>query len=352
MRRWAAAAAFLLVACSQSTQPVAHTTATVSPSPIPSQSPADVTPDASPSPIPSQPPFTDLPLGFPTFICRLPISTPDGQGAFIAVGSSGAVTFIPQAAGVHYYDRGFSKWLPVAREAVSPDGAHYAYAEIGTNSDFFVHVVDVATGKDHAFHELTSATGFSAFPVVLNFAKEGVYLVQAFEHMGAGLWLVNPTTGSVRQVSSTIVPIAVTPGVVWAQVLNPADPKPIDTQSSSGTLPNEIDRFDLATGTQTVWLYRPATGLGIIGFDIGGHPVITSFHGGFAQINDPEAEVLIAPKPDSSRSIYKGQLARTLGGGIADEHGIWFGSDRGIYLYTNGLQKISNQPGFPANGCF
>jgi hypothetical protein len=336
MRRWVASAALLIVACSQSTTlPVAHATPTISASPIPSQAP-----------------FIDLPLTFPAFACRLPISTPDGQGAFIAVGGSGAVTFIPQSAGVRYYDRAFSKWLPASRETVSPDGAHYAYVEIGTNSDFYVRVVDVATGKDHAFHELTSTTGVNPQTSVLNYANEGVYLVQGFEQLGAGLWLVNPTTGSVRQISSTLKPVAVTPGVVWAQVLNPADPKPIVTGSSAGTLPNEIDRFDLATGNQTVWLYRPGTGLGIIGFDIGGHPVITSFHSGFAQIDDSEAEVLIAPKSDSSRSIYKGQLARTLGGGIADEHGIWLGSDRGIYLYTNGLQKISNQPGSPANSCF
>jgi hypothetical protein len=338
MRRWVAAATFLMVACSSSTsQPVANTTPTV-----------------SQIPIPSQVGLTDLPLSFPAFICRLPISTPDGQGAFIAVGGSGAVTFIPQAAGVRYYDRAFSKWLPASREAVSPDGAHYAYAEIGTNSDFYVHVVDVATGKDHAFHELTSTTGVNPQTSVLNYANEGVYLVQGFEQLGAGLWLVNPTTGSVRQISSTLKPVAVAPGVVWAQVLNPADPKPIVTGSSAGTLPNEIDRLDLATGNQTVWLYRPGTGLGIIGFDLGGNPVIRSLHGGFDQIDDPEAEVLIAPKPDSSRSLYKGSLAKTLGGAISDEHGIWFGSPQGIYLSPagQGLEKISNQPGSPANGCF
>ena len=294
-----------------------------------------------------------MPVTFPAFACRLPISTPDGQGAFIAVGGSGAVTFIPQAAGVHYYDRAFSKWLPASREAVSPDGAHYAYAEIGTNSDFIVHVVDVATGKDHAFHELTSTTGVNFQTSVLSYTNEGVYLVQGFEQLGAGLWLVNPTTGSVRQISSTLKPVAVAPGVVWAQVLNPADPNPIVTGSSAGTLPNEIDRFDLASGNQTLWLYRPGTGVGIIGFDLGGHPVISSIHQ-FRENDDPEAEVVIALGPDSNRSIYKGSLAKTLAGGIADAHGIWFGSGQGIYLYSqaDGLQKITNQPGSPANGCF
>jgi hypothetical protein len=33
---------------------------------------------------------------------------------------------------------------------------------------------------------------------------------------------------------------------------------------------------------------------------------------------------------------------------------VWFGSEQGIYLYSAGagLQKVSNTPGLPANGCF
>jgi len=43
-----------------------------------------------------------------------------------------------------------------------------------------------------------------------------------------------------------------------------------------------------------------------------------------------------------------------LGGPITDANGIWFGSSHGIYLFTSagGLQKVSDQPGYPANGCF
>jgi hypothetical protein len=341
MRRWAAAAALMVVACSQgTTQPVADHTPT-----------AAATPSLSPNPSPSQVGLTDLPLSFPAFACRLPISTPDGQGAFIAV-SPGTVTFDPQGKGAHYFDRAFSRWLPVSREAVSPDGAHYAYAEIGSQGGDFLHVVDVGTGKDHV-RELTDAMGFSSQVAVLNYSTEGIYLVQGFEQPGAGLWLLNPNTGLVRRFSSTIQPIALTPGAAWAQVLNPADLNPIVTGSSTGTLPNEIDRFDLATGKQTTWLYRPGTGLGIIGFDLGGHPVISSLTN-FRETDDPKAEVMVTLNPDSRRSIYKGSLAKTLGGGIADQHGIWFGSPQGIYLYSerDGLEKLSNQPGSPANGCF
>jgi hypothetical protein len=58
--------------------------------------------------------------------------------------------------------------------------------------------------------------------------------------------------------------------------------------------------------------------------------------------------------PTKQKTIHKGPLAWTLVYPIADSHGIWFGSQQGIYLYSDniGLQKVSDQPGCPANGCF
>ena len=46
-------------------------------------------------------------------------------------------------------------------------------------------------------------------------------------------------------------------------------------------------------------------------------------------------------------------FVESLGASITDSHGVWFGSQQGIYLYSSsgGLQKVSNQPGYPANGC-
>jgi hypothetical protein len=69
---------------------------------------------------------------------------------------------------------------------------------------------------------------------------------------------------------------------------------------------------------------------------------------------EARTELLIALDQGSQRSIFKGALLMTLNGAIADSHGVWFGSPQGIYLYSDagGLQKVSNQPGYPANGCF
>jgi hypothetical protein len=64
-------------------------------------------------------------------------------------------------------------------------------------------------------------------------------------------------------------------------------------------------------------------------------------------------ELLYAPDPKSQKPIFKGRLVGTLGSSIADSHGVWFGSQQGIYLYSEaaGIQKVSNQPGYIANGC-
>src|SRR5229473_4324406 len=100
----------------------------------------------SPEPIPS---LRSAPILIDTlaFSCRLPISIdigPGQPGAFIDF-PSGTVTPDSAAAGAgsisrpgrelvdyfygRYFDRAYSRWLPVSRIHVSPDGSHYAYAD-------------------------------------------------------------------------------------------------------------------------------------------------------------------------------------------------------------------------------
>ena len=66
-------------------------------------------------------------------------------------------------------------------------------------------------------------------------------------------------------------------------------------------------------------------------------------------------EFLILDQPGAGRSIWTtGDRVPAIGSPISDSHGVWFGSPDGIFLYsgTHGVQKVSNQPGYPANGCF
>jgi hypothetical protein len=348
MRRWLVVLVVLTVACTQGGQ-----SAVKSPSPTLVSSPA-----ASPSPVPG-----DLPLSHVSFSCRLPVSfsTSIGaipnQSAFIAFPSA-SVTIDPSGKGGAYFDRAFSRWLTVGRNAVSPDGAHYAYVDLGDQGVFYVHVVDVLTGRDRALTE--NGNGFSFQPSVFDYATEGIFIVQAFERIQPGLWLVDPATGSMRQVSSAAgLQLSRGGGIFWTGDLNPADPNPVMTGSSAGTLPDQIDRLDIRSGGNVTWLYRPGRGFLIVGLDVRGHPLIDAYAGNpQAQpktdpIDHSATELMLALDPTTQMTIYKGTLVETLGGAISDSHGIWFGSPQGIYLFTSagGLQKVSNQPGYPANGC-
>jgi hypothetical protein len=351
MRLWPAILALGLLACSQ---PAAYTTPAAKISPTaPAASPATTPaePEASPGPSPV-PTINDLPLSTLSFSCRLPVYKVDGgiTDWFVSFPDRTA-TVDPAGHNGRYFDRAYSRWVPVTRHALSPDGAHYASTDY-SGSDFVLHVVDVVSGKDSPIHLSTQA--FNGQPDVLDYSADGIYLVNGFEHLLAGLWLVNPSTGQMRQVSNDIYPVlSAGNGIIWAQTVNPADPNPIVTGSSIGTLPNEIDRVDMRTGTRTVWLYDPGKGLGIIGLDSRGLPLIVETGVWGADVN---ARLLLVAQPESPTSIYKGAIVQAIGGGITDAHGTWLGGQAGIYLYTDSgrLLKVADSPAYAslANGCF
>src|SRR6266849_8298725 len=159
---------------------------------------------------------------------------------------------------------------------------------------------------------------------------------------------INSVTGSSRELPGISSPQASGGGgVIWAGEVNPADPKPINTTSSAGILPDQVTRFDVKSGAWTPWLYRPGVGLGVSGLDVHGHPLIEEVN---KWMDIATNELLIAPDTRTEKTIYKGPLVGTFGASIADSHSVWFGSGQGIYLYSdaNGLQKVAKQPGYPA----
>ena len=305
-------------------------------------------PSASPSLFPG-----DLPLRRLSFTCRLPIWIPDnptGKNAFV-VFPSRTVAIDPAGNDSRYFDRAFSKWLPVGRQAVSEDGTHYASVIPDLQQGkSVIHIVDVASGKGVEF-PIGSAADFGPRAVVLDYAAEGIYLVQAFEGSIAGMWLFDPSTGSLRLMTKVLVQVSAGGGIFWSGALNPGDPKPV--RSRMRVEPNQIWRLDLKADRQIIWVDRPGTGLLVIGVDTRGRPLTRAVHDAI-NYPDPTAELLLSLDDATQRSIYKGAVAATLSGGITDDHGVWFGSEHGIYLYSDagGLQKVSDQPGYPANGCF
>jgi hypothetical protein len=336
----------VVAACSGSGGPQAH-----EPSPV----------VISTEPIPS---LRSAPILVHTlpFSCRLPVFVdigPGQPGGFIDF-PSGTVTPDPTAVANlnrpgrelvdyfygRYYDRAYSRWLPVSRNRVSPDGSHYAFADraVADQQDpparAALHVVAVTTGIELAFDDGPWSNPY----VVLDYAPEGIYLITTF---GAyfGLWLMEPSTGAITRVANlSNVQGSAGSKVFWVGTINPNDPHPI-----AGVAPDELDRVDLVDGSRHTWFYRLGSSVHFIGQDIGGNPII------YVANADGSTEVLLVPAPGIIRPILPAwDVLDTISGPISDSHGIWFGSPKGIYFYSEAiglLQRVSLQPGYPANGC-
>lgn len=360
MRRWPAILALGLLACSQPTASVTPAVKVTPSAPsVPAASPTQLTPPATPTETPNAaptpgpiPPLDDLQLSTVSFSCRLAVYTVDAgiTDWFVSFPDRTAIIDVTGHDG-RYYDYAISRWVPVPRDWVSHDGLHYATIE-ATANDFVLHVFALATGKDTPIH--LSFQAFSGQPGILDYSADGIYMVSGFERLAPGLWLVNPSTGQMRQVSKDIYPVlSAGNGIMWAQAVNPGDPHPVVTGTSLGVLPDEIDRVDLRSGTRTVWLYDPGKGLRVIGLDSRGLPLIVEMGSWEADVN---ARLLLVGQPGSPTSIHKGVIVQSFGDGITDSHGTWLGGQAGIYLYTNSgtLLKVADSPAYAslANGCF
>ncbi|HVS50301.1 MAG TPA: hypothetical protein VHJ99_15565 [Candidatus Dormibacteraeota bacterium] len=138
--------------------------------------------------------------------CRLPISIPQAQGgpkgAFTDY-PSGRVTIDPSGGSGAYYDRPFSRWLPVQRNWVSPDGRHYAYGGSTVDSKPILHIVDVVSGVDHIYGlpvELFSSIGGLD---VFEYSNDLIYMGVYGEGYIAALWTFDIATGVTKKVAGT-----------------------------------------------------------------------------------------------------------------------------------------------------
>ena len=318
-----------------------------------------VTPSPSPSALSSVVPFSP-----PPFKCRLPITLFSGvvrSGAFIDF-PSGAVTPDPASAEVNaiplsgreltdktyglYFDEAYARWLPVYRNAVAPDGAHYAYIDraISPQGSFpqaTLHVVEVKTGIDKTGDGGPWAARF----VVVDYASEGIYIRDAGSF---GVDLVDPLRDGMHKPDPSIAWYegSVGNGTYWVDATNPVDPAPFD-----GIGPDELDNVNPSNGSKVVWFYQPGISVHYLAQDPHGRPIILVTVGE----TNSEEELLYLPSPGVSREILHYRSDEPpISGPIADSHGVWFGAHDGIYLYTvsDGLRRVSRQAGLPANGCF
>jgi hypothetical protein len=220
-------------------------------------------------------PFAQSPIAAAPFPCRLPIER-NGVGMFTTV-SSGATASpgvplqepassdpggrprLPDGEGAARltYQWELRRWLPVAPEWVSPDGASYAYSD----RQGILHVVSSAGTQERAVNSDRTWA-------VVAFQAEGVYAAAvSADTTPDGLWLIDPATGRARQLQASGRWVGVRAGVAWELTLtSPAPPLPQFSRPGEVT-GNVLVRLDLQTGRTTPMYTSPSSRMRFVGVD-------------------------------------------------------------------------------------
>lgn len=247
------------------------------------------------------------------------------------------------ADGGAYYDRAFSRWLPVSHEAVSLDGSQYAYLDLkvpGTDARQQLHLVELPSGNEKLYQ--AAPTGDPAGYVVVSIGPEGIWLSYAgYEGPSGGLFLLDLTTGQMKEVGGQqgiFNPVAGSPGIFW---FTDSGPNPQPRGGIGGYLLTRVQRLTVSDGMTNVWFSKDGSDLRVLGIDLTGHPIIADENNVWLGTAQDDTQPIAVPE-----GFYSAV--------VADKHGIWLGGDKGIYLYTpNGeVQRISDQVAALAGPCF
>jgi hypothetical protein len=240
------------------------------------------------------------------------------------------------------YDAVTRRWLPVPREFASPDGLRYVYITTIEPAPYVskAHVVDAATGAERTY----DLPGIPMIAVVVEFATDGVYLTSGWEGLPNGLWRLNLGDGSLGKLSDAAGVVAIRDGVLWTFYLR--DP---GARYPTGYPVDTVRRSSLAGGSATDW-FSPGVPIHPFGPDGQGRPLIDARSYLGADGRDQAADVWQLSAPGQARKI----LSHWIGAGsLSDSYGIWLGTERGLYLYTEGagLQKVAVDAVVPLGSC-
>ncbi len=227
-----------------------------------------------------------------------PATTPPPQGPYGPQGFYGLS-----------YDRAATRWVPVPRTWITPDGTRYAYPGLTEG----IYVVDVAGNTQ-------TEIGEGRRWAVLNVEAEGVYADESGPSgLVAGLWLI-PFAGSPTQLTNAGYWNLVGGGAAYG--------------TATSSLPNGvatlIDRFDLRTRTTQHWFQVTAATSYPFGFDAFGHPIFVVQ--GFAP-NSTSSELWLVTGLGTAEVIG---FNNNYSGMVADSHGIWLMNYQALYLFVPG----------------
>jgi hypothetical protein len=232
------------------------------------------------------------------------------------------------------YDKAVERWVPVIRDQISPDGKHYAYADQPPVDNSPVHVVDLPSGANHAFNPGAPPTDSSW--IAVDYETEGVYLAaQPNGPAGLlGLWLLDPSNGSLRQIDATHSWQYISGGGAWGTS---------DPLTGHGPGPgSRLMRMDLKTGAIVSWYKRTDIEFTVAGADGSGHPILQSW-----KYQSPQLILITVANSATILLTAPGSAVPSLSNYIhpvTDTHGIWFGDTTGsLSLYTpgTGIKKMA-----------
>lgn len=272
--------------------------------------------------------------------CRLPLTWATGSDQN-AVSKAGFLSFPdltlsedPTApTGSRFFNRASMSWLPVPREAVSPDGERYAYAEgnsyLATGGS--LHVVDITTNADRVIYSGPTVYG------IVDFAPEGIYITKSSpEGPSIGLWLEDPAGGAARVINATIQSPAVGGDAAWTADFDAADHSPAPGGMVGPN--NRVERVDLKTGQFVPWFYEAGVDLRIAGFDIAGKPFVTSYRSSGDGAHDT-VELWLLTSSTESMQLFGGAQRNVWPSAVTaiDIHGVWFDAgytSDSVWLYV------------------
>ena len=250
--------------------------------------------------------------------------------------------------GPPFYDLAQQRWVPADAGQASADGAAYAYSTLNTSNPgapFQIHVVQVASASDRIFTVqpgLDSANAIGAF--VSDFDGTYVYFsVRQSKGLQVGVWRLDVRSGAAEQLSKESGVVQIRGGYAWLDRQDPRDPAPPQT-GPGGPTSDSIVRLDLFTGEKIVWYYAPGKLVVMQGLDRFGIPIVAI---GAAPTYAADEIGLVASPGNPGVLIYGGGSLYFLGPQPDLGGRLWFGNDRGIYLYTpsTGLEKVFAYPG-------
>ena len=266
-----------------------------------------------------------------------------------------AGTFTPAAgapASLGYYDVAVSRWLPVGRSGVAPDGLHYAYMTGGSPSltpgPPRLHVVSAASGAERVLDLALRAD--LPYGVEDYHANDAIYIGSSWEGAVAGNWRVDPTTGGVVDLNTVELLLDDGTGHAWLAVFDPRDPAPAHSAMSGQPMPNEIVRRNLKTGLDQVWFYHPGLSLTVAGLFVGDALLVWGEPDTTTTVADPSHQYWLVTAPGQARLVVHLDYGTQT---MADAHGVWMGGAGGLFLFMSDgvVRRVSDLFGEPANGC-